>query len=357
MKNRFVIFPLEWQAIWDMYKVQVANFWTPEEIDFSHDYHHFQTKLNDDERHYIKHVLAFFAASDGIVSKNLNDSFIKDAEKAGCLEAVFNYQFQLMMENFHNETYSLMLETLVKDTEERDKLFNAIENVPSVKKKAEWAMKWFGRDDTFDKLPEHIQTHLKTNYETLSQEMKDYVNEKHPSFFERLIAFAAVEGIFFSGSFCAIYWIKSTKKIMPGLCEANEFIARDEGAHTDFACLLYHSLKKDNKLPQATVHAIIKEAVEIEKEFVTEALPVRLINMNATKMCTYIELMADRLLTQLGYQKIWKVKNPFNFIELISMKPKTNFFERRVTDYQRRGVANQQQKTTTKKGLSFSEDF
>ena len=335
-KQRFVIFPIQDKETWKKYKEQMANFWTIEVIDWSQDYRDFVSKLNENERFYVKHVLAFFAASDGIVSKNLDTNFIKDAEDAGMLEAVFNYQFQLMMENIHNEAYSHMLDLLIKDSAEKDRLFNAIETVPSIKRKSEWALKWIGGDKTIEQLPLKVQKVLEEKYDELSDDMKKYVDAKRPSFSERLIAFAAIEGIFFSGSFCAIYWLKSNKKAMPGLCKANEWIARDEGAHQDFACLLYHKIGK--RLSVERVNEIIMNAVEIEKEFVTEALPVRLINMNAESMRTYIEYIADRLLLQLGYPKIYKVKQPFGFIELLAMKPKTNFFEDRVSDYQRRGV-------------------
>lgn len=292
--NRFVMFPIEDQDIWKMYKKQVDCFWRPEEIDFSKDMAHWN-KLTDNEKHFIKMVLAFFASSDGIVLENLISRFTTEVQLP---EARAFYSFQAAMENIHSETYSLLIDTYVKEREEKNKLFQAIDNFPCVKKKADWAIKWIG--------------------------------DKKSSFPIRLVAFAAVEAIFFSGSFAAIYWLKK-RGLMPGLTFSNELISRDEGMHTDFACLLYSKLlKKSNK---KKVYELIDEALKIEKEFICEALPCRLIGMNSDSMSTYIEFIADRLLLQLGLEKKYNSRNPFDFMELISIDGKTNFFEKRVSDY------------------------
>lgn len=298
--HRFVLFPLQYKDMWEMYKKHEASFWTAEEIDLSADYKDWVT-LSSDEQRFIKHVLAFFAASDGIVLENLADRFLTEVQVP---EARCFYGFQLAMENVHSETYSLLLDTYIKDTEEKLKLFRAIETMPCVRRKAEWALKWI---------------------------------ESTSSFSERLVAFAAVEGIFFSGSFCAIFWLKKRAK-MPGLTFSNELISRDEGLHCDFACLLYTHLR--NKLSEQRLGEIIRDAVSIEKEFVTEALSVELIGMNKTLMSTYIEFVADRLVVALGYQKLWGVENPFEWMEMISLQGKTNFFEKRVGEYQKSGVMN-----------------
>jgi ribonucleoside-diphosphate reductase beta chain len=296
--NRFVLFPIEHQAIWDMYKTHVQAFWVAEEIDMTQDLVHWK-KLSADEQHFIKHVLAFFAASDGIVNENLVVNFMQDVTipEARCF-----YGFQVAMENIHAETYSLLIDTYIKDPEEKTSLFNAIDTLPCVQKKAKWALKWI---------------------------------EAAPSFAHRLVAFAAVEGIFFSGSFCSIFWLKS-RGLMPGLAQSNELISRDEGLHTDFACLLYSMLV--NKLTQKEIEEIICNAVEVEKEFVVDALPVSLIGMNSKLMTQYIEFVADHLLNSLGYDKVYKVENPFSFMDMISLQGKTNFFERRVSEYTRAGV-------------------
>ena len=298
-KDRFVLFPIKHRDIWEMYKKSVASFWTAEEIDLSPDLSDWANKLNDDERHFIKHVLAFFAASDGIVNENLAINFMSEVQYP---EARCFYGYQIMIENIHSETYSLLIDTYIKDPTEKDKLFNAMETVPAVSKKAEWALRWISNG----------------------------------SFAERLIAFAAVEGIFFSGSFCSIFWLKK-RGLMPGLAFSNELISRDEGLHCDFACLLYsHHL--EHKLPESQVRDIIINAVEIEKDFVTEALPVKLIGMNADLMCKYIEFVADRLLKALGCGVVYNATNPFDFMEMISLQGKTNFFEKRVAEYQKAGV-------------------
>ena len=299
--NRFVLFPIKWDDIWAMYKKAEASFWTAEEIDLSPDLIDWETKLNDDERHFIKHVLAFFAASDGIVNENLAENFVAEVQYT---EAKFFYGFQIAMENIHSETYSLLIDTYIKDKVEKDKLFNAIETLECVQKKAKWALRWIDNG----------------------------------SFAERLIAFAAVEGIFFSGSFCSIFWLKK-RGLMPGLSFSNELISRDEGLHCDFACLLYTNYI-ENKLPKEDIKAIIVDAVEIEKEFVTDALPVRLIGMNSELMTQYIEFVADRLLVELGNEKEYNVSNPFDFMDMINLQGKTNFFEKRVGEYQKAGVLN-----------------
>ena len=293
-ENRYVMFPIVDEDIWKMYKKQMDCFWRAEEIDLSKDTKHWLT-LNNDEQHFIKHILAFFAASDGIVLENLGQRFMNEVQIA---EARAAYGFQLMMENVHSETYSLLIDTLVKEEREKTNLFEAINNFPCIKKKADWAIKW--------------------------------INDKRSSFATRLIAFACVEGIFFSGSFCSIYWLKK-RGIMPGLTFSNELISRDEGMHTDFAVLLFSKLQKKPK--KAKIVELIKEAVEIEQEFITEALPCKLIGMNAKLMKQYIEFVADRLIVQLGYPKIYNSANPFDFMEMISLEGKTNFFEKRVGDY------------------------
>jgi ribonucleoside-diphosphate reductase beta chain len=314
-KDRFVLFPIRHDDIWKFYKKAEASFWTAEEIDLGQDMHDWEN-LNDGERHFISHVLAFFAASDGIVNENLAENFINDVQYT---EAKFFYGFQIAMENIHSETYSLLIDTYIKDPAEHNKLLNAIETLDCVKKKADWALRWIDEG----------------------------------SFAERLVAFAAVEGIFFSGSFCSIFWLKK-RGLMPGLTFSNELISRDEGLHCDFACLLYNSHLR-NKLPESTVIQIIKDAVEIEKEFVTDALPVRLIGMNSVLMCQYIEFVADRLLAELGCDKIYGSSNPFDFMDMISMQGKTNFFEKRVAEYQKAGVMNENESGKPK--ISFDEDF
>ena len=312
--SRFVLFPIKHHDIWEFYKKAEASFWTAEEIDLHQDVIDWETKLNDDERYFIKHILAFFAASDGIVNENLAENFVAEVQYT---EAKFFYGFQIAIENIHSETYSLLIDTYIKDNAQKDKLFNAIETMDCVKKKAEWALQWIDEG----------------------------------SFAERLVAFAAVEGIFFSGSFCSIFWLKK-RGLMPGLAFSNELISRDEGMHCDFAVNLYNN-HLVNKLPQEKIVEIISNAVEIEKEFVTDALPVRLIGMNSDLMCQYIEFVADRLLTQFGCDKIYNSKNPFDFMELISLQGKTNFFEKRVSEYQKAGVMDEQESRT----FSIDEDF
>jgi ribonucleotide reductase beta subunit family protein with ferritin-like domain len=304
--ERFVILPIRYHDVWTMYKRAVASFWTAEEIDLNDDMEHWRTRLTDNDRFFISHVLAFFAASDGIVNENLAERFMNDVQipEARCF-----YGFQIAMENIHSEVYALLIDTYIRDSAEKSKLLHAIDTIPSVRKKALWAMRW--------------------------------TSNKTATFGERLVAFAAVEGIFFSGSFCAIFWLKK-RGVMPGLAFSNELISRDEGLHCDFACLLFSMLQSPTS--EAIVHAIIRDAVSIEQEFVSESLPVSLIGMNAVSMCQYIECCADRLLRQLGFAAIYSTKNPFDWMELISLQGKTNFFERRVSEYQRAGIMEQHNK-------------
>lgn len=312
-KDRFVILPINYPRVWEMYKKHEASFWTAEEIDLSGDLKDWAS-LNDGERHFISHVLAFFAASDGIVNENLAVNFMSEVQLP---EARCFYGFQIMMENIHSETYALLIDTYVKDPQEKHHLFHAIETVPAVKKKAEWALRWI----------------------------------ENGSFAERLVAFAAVEGIFFSGSFCSIFWMKK-RGLMPGLTFSNELISRDEGLHCEFACLLYSMLS--NQLPKDEVYKIIGDAVRIEKEFVSESLPVDLIGMNAKLMQQYIEFVADRWLQELGCDKMYGTANPFDFMEMISLEGKTNFFEKRVGDYQKSGVMGGGKDNNT---FTLEEDF
>jgi len=315
--ERFCTFPIRYHDIWEMYKKAEASFWTAEEVDLSEDIKHWE-KLNNDERHFITHVLAFFASSDGIVLENLAVRFMKDIQIP---EARAFYGFQIMIENIHGEMYALLIDNYIKDPNEKHRLFKAIETVPVIKRKAEWALKWIGSER---------------------------------SFAERLIGFACVEGIFFSGSFCAIFWIKK-RGMMPGLTFSNELISRDEGLHRDFACLLYRHL--NNKLDKSVILDIIISAVEIEKEFVCDALPVELIGMNKELMKTYIEFVADHLLSSLGVEKYYRVENPFDWMELISLQGKTNFFEKRVGEYQKAGVMASLTNDSDNRLFNMDEDF
>lgn len=292
--NRYVMFPIQYGNIWEMYKKQVECFWRVEEVDLSKDLISWET-LNDDEKYFIKMILAFFAASDGIVLENLGMRFMSEVQ---CSEARAFYGFQIAMENIHSEMYSLLIDTYIKDKNEKDRLFCALENFPCIKKKADWAIKW--------------------------------INDKRSSFATRLVAFACVEGIFFSGAFCSIYWLKKRGK-MPGLTFSNELISRDEALHTEFAILMFNMLNK--KINKKKIVEIITEAVEIEREFICDALPCRLISMNSKLMSQYIEFVADRLAVQFGCDKIYDVANPFDFMEMISVEGKTNFFEKRVGEY------------------------
>src|SRR4029078_5878718 len=311
-KDRFVLFPIKYPKIWEMYKKAEQSFWTAEEVDLHADQKDWE-KLSNDERHFVKHVLAFFAASDGIVNENLAINFMNEVQLP---EARCFYGFQIMMENIHSEMYSLLIDTYIKDNAEKRYLFNAIDTVPCVKKKAEWALRWINNG----------------------------------AFAERLIAFAAVEGIFFSGSFCSIFWLKK-RGLMPGLSTSNEFISRDEGMHCDSACLIYSML--ETQLSHEQVLAILKDAVEYEHEFVTSALPVSLIGMNSKMMCQYIEFVADRLLVALGYPKHYNSTHPFYFMIMISLQGKTNFFEKRVSEYKKQGVGQTKEENVFK----MDEDF
>lgn len=317
--KRFVLFPIKYHEIWQMYKKAEASFWTAEEIDLGKDVHDWTKKLNDNERFFISRVLAFFAASDGIVNENLVENFSAEVQVP---EAKCFYGFQIMMENIHSETYSLLIDTYIKDAKEADFLFNAIETIPQIKKKADWALRW--------------------------------INDKDALFGERLVAFAAVEGIFFSGSFASIFWLKK-RGLMPGLTFSNELICRDEGLHTDFACLLFSHLK--NRPEPEVVEKIITQAVTIEKEYFTDALPISLLGMNCGLMCQYVEFVADRLLLSLGNEKVYNVTNPFDFMENISLAGKTNFFEKRVSDYQKAGVMASTEQKGNDHGFAFDEDF
>lgn len=314
-KNRFVIFPIKHHDIWEWYKKMEASFWTAEEIDLSQDLNDWNNKLSDEERYFVKHILAFFAASDGIVNENLAENFVNEVQYA---EAKFFYGFQIMMENIHSETYSLLIDTYVKDEAEKDELFNALEVFPAIKKKADWALKWIESD----------------------------------SFAERLIAFAAVEGIFFSGAFCSIYWLKK-RGLMPGLTFSNELISRDEGVHCDFAVHL-HNHHLVNKVPKERIRSIIVDALNIEREFITESLPVSLIGMNAVLMTQYLEFVADRLLVELGCDREYNTSNPFDFMDMISLQGKTNFFEKKVAEYQKSGVMNTDEAAQK---ITFDADF
>ena len=314
-KNRFVIFPIKHHDIWEWYKKMEASFWTAEEIDLSQDLNDWNNRLNEDEKYFIKHILAFFAASDGIVNENLAENFVNEVQYA---EAKFFYGFQIMMENIHSETYSLLIDTYVKDESEKNELFTAIEVFPAIKKKADWALKWIESD----------------------------------SFAERLIAFAAVEGIFFSGSFCSIFWLKK-RGLMPGLTFSNELISRDEGVHCDFAVHL-HNHHLINKVPKERIREILVDALNIEREFITESRPVSLIGMNAGLMTQYLEFVTDRLLVELGCEREYNTSNPFDFMDMISLQGKTNFFEKKVAEYQKAGVMNTD---SDAQKISFDADF
>ncbi|ORZ26021.1 ribonucleoside-diphosphate reductase small chain [Absidia repens] len=313
--RRFCLFPIKYHEIWQFYKKHEASFWTAEEIDLSKDTNDWENKMNNDERFFISHVLAFFASSDGIVNENLVQNFMDEVKIA---EAKCFYGFQIMIENIHAETYSLLIDTYIKDPVEKENLFDAIETIPCIKKKADWAFRWISGNE---------------------------------SFAERLVAFAAVEGIFFSGAFASIFWLKK-RGLMPGLTFSNELICRDEGLHTDFACLLFGHIHHQPSSDR--VREIIVEAVAIEQEFLTDALPVALIGMNSKLMCQYIEFVADRLLVALGQDKHYNSTNPFDFMDMISLQGKTNFFEKRVSDYQRAGVMN---KTPEEKNFTLDADF
>jgi ribonucleoside-diphosphate reductase subunit M2 len=317
--QRFVLFPIQYPELWKAYKRAEASFWTSEEIDYSKDKHDWDLQMNDNERYFIKHILAFFAGSDGIVLENLMNNFSTEVQVP---EARCFYSFQGAIENIHSEVYSQLIDKYVDDPIEKDALFHAIENIPCIQKKAQWAMKW--------------------------------MNPQTASFYERVVAFATVEGIFFSGSFCAIYWLKK-RGLMPGLTFSNELISRDEGMHTDFAVLIYSMLK--HKLDTEQIYEIIKEAVEIEKEFINQSIPCAMIGMNTQLMSQYIEYVADRLIVQLGYPKLYKSENPFDFMQLISMEGKTNFFEKRVSEYSLASVKIDHTKDDDNGEIRFNADF
>lgn len=315
--DRLTIFPIQYPEIWDMYKKAMSCFWTAEELDLTKDIDDFN-KLSDNEKNFIKHILAFFSSSDTIVNINLGERFLNEVQ---VLEAKFFYAFQMSIENIHSETYSLLIDTYFKDAKEKHETFNAIQYIPCIKKKADWCFRW--------------------------------INDKEASFAQRLIAFAIVEGIFFSGAFCSIFWLKE-RGMMPGLSFSNELISRDEGMHVEFAVLLYSMIK--NKLDQVVVHQIVKEAVEVEKNFIIESIPCSMLGMNAKLMSVYIEFVADRLLSQLGYDKIWYANNPFPFMERISIETKSNFFESRVSQYSKANVGSKQDHSELRK-FTLDADF
>jgi ribonucleoside-diphosphate reductase subunit M2 len=315
-RNRFVLYPIQYQDIWKMYKTAVGSFWQVEEIDFSKDIDDWNNKLNENERNFIENILAFFAASDGLVDENLITRFYQDVKVP---EAKAFYAFQIAAETIHSETYSLMLNSFVKDPTKRDKLFNGIHTIPGIRKKAEWSMKWIEHPDA--------------------------------PFSLRLLAFAIIEGVFFQSAFASIYWLKE-RNIMNGLCSSNVLISRDESLHVEFAILLYSTLK--NKQDQSTVHEVIKEAVEIETEFITESIPCSLLGMNNTLMSEYVQFVADRLAVQLGYDKIYDAKNPFPFMERMSLENKDNFFETRSLDYSKANIGQTQSNIFD---FSITEEF
>lgn len=313
--ERFVLFPIQYPNLWKQYKNAVSTFWTPEEVDLSRDRKDWDNRLNDNERHFIQYVLGFFAGSDGIVMENLAARFLKEIQYP---EARAFYSYQIFIENIHSEMYSILLDTYIWDDDERTKLFRSIQTIPVIQAKAQWAIQW--------------------------------IQDQNASFAQRLIGFAIVEGIFFSGSFCAIYWLKK-RGLLPGLTFSNELISRDEGQHCEFAVSLYHLM--NDRMEQTIIYEMFQKAVEIETEFICEALDCALIGMNSQQMTTYIQYIADRLLVQLGYPKLWNSLNPFDFMEMISLQGKTNFFEKRVAEYQKSGVMSD------KESMSFSmdEDF
>jgi ribonucleoside-diphosphate reductase beta chain len=315
--GRLTIFPIKHDDMWKMYKNAVSVFWTPEELDLSKDIDDFK-KLSDNEKFFIKHILAFFSSSDTIVNINLGERFLNEVQ---VLEAKFFYSFQMSMENIHSETYSLLIDSYFKDFKEKNETLNAINHMPCIKKKAEWCFKW--------------------------------INDKESSFAQRLLAFALVEGVFFSGAFCSIFWLKE-RGLMPGLSFSNELISRDEAMHVEFAILLYSKL--ENRLSQEDVHTIVKEAVEVEKNFIIESIPCSMLGMNSELMSIYIEFVADRLLTQLEYDKIWNTQNPFPFMERISIESKTNFFESRVSQYSKANVGGSQDFSELRK-FDLESDF
>lgn len=346
--DRYTVFPIKHANLWEFYKKHISTFWTVEEIILIDDLEDWNHKLNDNERYFIKNVLAFFAASDGIVNENLVLNFYNEVQIP---EARQFYTVQMMIESIHSEQYSLLIDSYISDTKEKLGLFNAIETIPAVKKKADWAMKWIEEGSTLvESIPERSMAAIR-KAQMMGIPNLEFFTHERPDFAQRLLAFVCVEGIFFSGSFCAIYWLKN-RGLMPGLCTANEFISRDENLHAEFAIELYNMLPE--KLSETVVHAIFKEAVEIEEQFITESLPVSLLGMNCELMKQYIRYVADRWLTFLNYSKIWDQENPFGFMELLSLNSKVNFFESIVTNYMRAGVGQHEDD----RKISFDdEDF
>ena len=341
--ERYTVFPIRHHNLWKFYKQHEATFWTVEEVRLTDDLTDWNNRLTDNEKHFIKNILAFFAASDGIVNENLVVNFYNEVQSP---EARSFYTIQMMMESIHSEMYAVLIDTYISDTTEKSRLFNAIEHIPAVKQKAEWAIKWIEEGSTLQHMiPAKYMETLKSlkcvdDCSPDVEEALDFITRQRPSFAQRLLAFVCVEGIFFSGSFCAIYWLKS-RGLMPGLCTANEFISRDENLHTEFAIELYKML--DSKLPETSVHNIFREAVDIEKRFITESLPVSLIGMNCILMSQYIEYVADRWLQLLGYNKLFDTPNPFGFMEMISVNTKENFFELNVSNYNKANVGTKEE--------------
>ena len=341
--ERYTVFPIRYQNLWKFYKQHISTFWTVEEVKLVDDIADWNNRLNDNERWFIKNILAFFASSDGIVNENLVANFYNEVQIP---EARQFYAVQMMIEAVHNEQYSLLIDTYISNTEEKANLFRAVETIPAIKRKADWAIKWIEEGNTLQQfIPQEFlqQFNILLQNSTISSkdaEALQFLVRKRPTFAQRLLAFICVEGIFFSGSFCAIYWLKS-RGLMPGLSTANQFISRDENLHAEFAISLYKML--ENRLDEEIVHNIFKDAVEIEKEFITESLPVSLIGMNCKLMTEYIEMVADRWLVLLGYNKIYNTSNPFPCMEMISLNEKVNFFENTVTNYQRANVGTNEE--------------
>ena len=357
--DRYTVFPIKHQNLWDFYKKHISTFWTVEEVLLTDDLNDWNNKLNDNERFFIKNVLAFFAASDGIVNENLVLNFYNEVQIP---EARQFYTVQMMIESIHSEQYSLLIDTYVLDSSEKNKLFNAVEHIPAVKKKAEWALKYIEEGSTIvESIPENVMNLIKSlrklplQVDGMDPNLLDYFTKDRPSFAQRLLAFILVEGVFFSGSFCAIYWLKS-RGLMPGLATANEFISRDENLHAEFAIELYKMLSEndpDFRISEEKVHQIVRDAVEIEQEFITESLPVSLLGMNCKMMSDYIQYVADRWLVMLNYNKIWNIENPFGFMEMLSVNTKENFFETRTSQYKRAGVGDSAEDMK----IGFDEDF
>lgn len=353
--ERYTLFPLKWKSLWEFYKKHEAGFWTAEEIRLTDDLADWDTKLNDNERHFIKHVLAFFAGSDGIVNENLVVNFYNEIEIP---EARNFYTIQMMMESIHSETYALLIDTYIRDSKEKEILFSAIDTIPTIKKKADWALKWISEGSGLvSSIPQNILETLsilekKDSLTETERESILFFTKPRPSILQRLVAFICVEGIFFSGSFCSIYWLKN-RGLLPGLATANEFISKDENLHCQFAIELYKIAKNEQVIDPAPVEQIFREAVEIEQEFVRESLPVSLIGMNEKLMCEYIEYVADRWLVMMGHSKIYNSKNPFSFMEMISINEKSNFFETVNSSYQKANVGT----TQADRIFSLDEDF